>query len=795
MTSIYYFLFFSLLGWIIEALYRSAIDRRLINPGFLAGPYLPIYGFGGLIILAGHSLLSSYNLPVRAVFYLVSLTALEFLAGFLMEKIFGVRLWDYHRRRFNLYGYICLRFSLYWLVLAVTVDVILRVALPPASVGFRGIGFGGNLALAVGVLVMVMDFFFSTLRWADARIHKKEGSETLRKLFHSLAAPTLQHPDVARLKEINHHFGKTRLDHVLEVAWLAFKMSKFFDLDHRVVIRGSLLHDLFYYDWFREGPRWHGLRHPRIALENARKVTSLSARERDSILRHMWPLTPIPPRYLESFCVCLADKYCSWRDYLGPIGLLLVGRRNAWIKRTNGRFPSYHSLKGHDGYGENSRVLLAPSKRSAARSLNILLIDAQPRNLPFTAFRTLTLPRLAGATSSRHRVHLMDGRVEKIRIPCQGVDLVGVSFSCNNASLAYHISKTARKQGIKTVAGGTHATAVPHEVLEHFDAVLTGEAEGGAWSHLLDDVVHGSLDERYGNKRAPDISRLSSPRLDMLPARRYLPAYPVEATRGCPNRCDFCFNRYVHPVYRKRPIDQVVADVMRADRKNIFFMDDNLTVDAAYAKELFRALGPLKKHLYFQMQLSAAEDEELIHLASMAGCKGIFCGLESINAASLDSVSKSFNQIEMYKTQLARLDRRGIFVVGGLIFGLDGDNRQVFRQTMDFLNSSGICSAVINLVIPYPGTGFHAQLKEEGRLLDLDYRNYTGYRLVVAPKGMSTEELEQGYKRFIQEFYSVKTLVNRFRNQKRPLRQLPAYALVNLAYRLPRQAQSRSLLG
>ena len=449
----------------------------------------------------------------------------------------------------------------------------------------------------------------------------------------------------------------------IEVSWLSFKMSKLFDLDHSAVVRGSLLHDLFYCDWFREGPRWHGLRHPRIALENARKVTSLSVREGDIILRHMWPLTPIPPRYLESFCVCLADKYCSWRDYLEPVGRLLVGRRCGWIKRINDRFPSHHYPVGHHDGEENSRILSAPSKRRVTGSLNILLIDAQPRNLPFTAFRTLTLPRLAGATPSRHRVNLMDGRVEEIRISSQGVDLVGVSFSCNNASLAYHISKQARKQGIITVAGGTHATAVPQEVLEHFDAVLTGEAEGGAWRHLLDDVVHGSLGERYGNKRAPDINRLSPPRLDLLSAGRYLPAYPVEATRGCPNRCDFCFNRYVHPVYRKRPIDQVAADVMRADRKNIFF------------------------------------------------------------------------------------------------------------------------------IIPYPGTSFYAQLKEEGRLLDLDYRNYTGYRIVVAPKGMSTEELEQGYRRFTREFYSAKSLVNRFRNQKRPPRQLPVYALVNPVYGLPRQAQ------
>jgi len=195
------------------------------------------------------------------------------------------------------------------------------------------------------------------------------------------------------------------------------------------------------------------------------------------------------------------------------------------------------------------------------------------------------------------------------------------------------------------------------------------------------------------------------------------------------------------------------------------------------------------------MELNAAEDEELVYLASLAGCKGIFAGLESINTASLDSVSKSFNRTERYKEQIAVLDQHGIFVVGGLIFGLDGDNREVFSQTMEFLNNSGICSAVVNLVIPYPGTDFHAQMQNEGRLLNLDYKSYTGYRLVVSPKGMSSEELEEGYEKFVDEFYSAKSVMNRFQNQHRPLRQLPMYATVNLAYRLPRQRKSRVLWG
>jgi len=77
-----------------------------------------------------------------------------------------------------------------------------------------------------------------------------------------------------------------------------------------------LLHDLFFYDWLREGPRLHGFRHPNICLKNARKITSLSRKEEDIIKKHMWPLTIIPPFYKESFIVSLVDTFCSTRDYI-----------------------------------------------------------------------------------------------------------------------------------------------------------------------------------------------------------------------------------------------------------------------------------------------------------------------------------------------------------------------------------------------------------------------------------------------------------------------------------------------
>lgn len=789
MLYIDYFVIFSVLGWMLEMVFRSVKNRRVVNPGFLKGFYLPIYGFGALIILGSHIILDAYSLPIRSFFYFISLSVLELTTGVAIEKIFHARLWDYRDKRFNIRGHVCLLFAIYWTVLATGFDFALDFLIPWALQVYERLHLLIDAVLGSIALAMFLDLIGSVRR----RLRERSGlvdEGAARRRFVEIAQPLLEHPSVIKLKDSNHHLGKSRLDHVLEVSWKAFRISKLLSMDYEATVRGALLHDLFYYDWLRGGPRWHGPRHPLIALQNARKITLLSAKEEDIIKKHMWPLCVIPPRYPESWVVCFTDIYCSWRDYLVPMALFWVGKRKEWLRNAQSRFPSYSVI--NNGFLSNRKTasrLRAP--KLAGRSMNILLIDAQPRALPFTKFRTLTLPRVAGATPAKHNVRIIDGRVERIDIPAGRFDLVGITFSTNNAQMAYGIARKARELSVLTVAGGTHATAVPEEVLEHFDSVLIGEAEGGAWENLLKDAEVGSLERFYCNAEPPDLSNLAPPRLDLLP-RLYLPVYPVEATRGCPNRCSYCFNRYIHPTYRKRPVDEVVADVARADSNHIFFMDDNLSADRRYAKELFAALAPLKKKLWMQMELKASEDEELVRLAAEAGCRGVFVGLESINKASLESVGKSINRVEKYKEQISVLKRHGILVGGGLIFGLNGDGPEVFAQTLEFFNTSDITSLAPNLVIPYPGTDFYRQISNEGRLLDRDYKCYTGYSVIVRPEGMTADQLEMEYDKFNREFFSIRNLYSRFRHQNLPLRVLPYYVAFNMAFRVPRKAKSRT---
>jgi len=127
----------------------------------------------------------------------------------------------------------------------------------------------------------------------------------------------LEHEDVRQLDDYIQHYCFTRLKHSMDVAYCSFFIAKLFGWDARSTARGGLLHDLFLYDWRNGGEeaKNHAMNHPRIALDNARKLTILNEVEEDIIRKHMWLVTPVPPRYKESFVVTFVDKYCATREF------------------------------------------------------------------------------------------------------------------------------------------------------------------------------------------------------------------------------------------------------------------------------------------------------------------------------------------------------------------------------------------------------------------------------------------------------------------------------------------------
>ena len=141
--------------------------------------------------------------------------------------------------------------------------------------------------------------------------------------------------EVQKLSEFVQHMHSTRLDHSISVSYNSYKLAKRWNGDARATARAGLLHDLFYYDWrttkFDEGS--HAYMHPRIAVQNAEKLTELSALERDIIVKHMWGATIAPPRYKESYIVTMVDKYCAVKEATGQLAQRLKSRVQRAVSR------------------------------------------------------------------------------------------------------------------------------------------------------------------------------------------------------------------------------------------------------------------------------------------------------------------------------------------------------------------------------------------------------------------------------------------------------------------------------
>lgn len=147
--------------------------------------------------------------------------------------------------------------------------------------------------------------------------------------YVALVSDLLEQPAVQKLANYTQHHHSNRLQHSIAVSYDSYRLAKRLNLDYQATARAGLLHDLFYYDWrttkFDLGT--HAFIHPRVALRNAEKITSLSNKEKDIILKHMFGATVAVPRYWESLIVSLVDDYEAEQELFGPVRARLRKRR------------------------------------------------------------------------------------------------------------------------------------------------------------------------------------------------------------------------------------------------------------------------------------------------------------------------------------------------------------------------------------------------------------------------------------------------------------------------------------
>ncbi len=326
-------------------------------------------------------------------------------------------------------------------------------------------------------------------------------------------------------------------------------------------------------------------------------------------------------------------------------------------------------------------------------------------------------------------------------------DLVGITSPTSCSPQAYEIAARFRDAGAKVVLGGIHPSLNPDEAIQHADAVVVGEAEP-AWPRILNDFAAGRLSGIYHNDRLADLNETPFPRRDLF-AKTYHSPPPVEATRGCANRCRFC---YLHEVpwgqYRQRDVRLVYEEIRRIESPYIFFIDDNMFVDEDYACRLFETITPLKKRWHIQAPVTITKNDKLLRIMQKSGCFRVMLGLQSFDETTLREEGVWQNAVVRYKDAVKKLHEHDIFVFGFLMFGFDRDRPSTFSATLKAVKEIDIDCVVTYILTPIPGSGLYKQFREEGRMISDDLSKYDWLSCVIQPKNMSPEELERRVKRF-----------------------------------------------
>jgi radical SAM superfamily enzyme YgiQ (UPF0313 family) len=333
-----------------------------------------------------------------------------------------------------------------------------------------------------------------------------------------------------------------------------------------------------------------------------------------------------------------------------------------------------------------------------------------------------------------------------------------------NAHRGYEIADRFRERGVKVVLGGMHATAIPEEAIRHADAVVIGEAEE-VWPQLLEDAGRGSLRQFYRGKNLCQMRNMPIPSQELLNKEKYLSTNLIQTSRGCPNHCSFCSIHLISgKEYRFRPVSEVISEIETFTYPLALFVDDNIVGDKEHARELFKAMIPLKISWTAQATLSIAFDDELLRLASRSGCRYLLIGFESLSDKNIMTIGKTrTNKVSEYAEVVKKIHDHGIGIAGTFILGLDDDDKSTFHRTADFIEENSIDAPTVGILTPYPGSLLFKKLESEGRLMHRNWQQYshTVGKVVFQPRLMTAEQLEEGHRLVGQRLFSMKSIANR----------------------------------
>ena len=359
-------------------------------------------------------------------------------------------------------------------------------------------------------------------------------------------------------------------------------------------------------------------------------------------------------------------------------------------------------------------------------------------------------------------------------------DMVFISGMTVQRDSAKRIISRCKGEGIPVVAGGPLFT-MEYDKFTEVDHFVLNEAEI-TLPEFLNDLANGETRRIYSTDDYPDLRSTPPPLWTLLNKNQY-DSMPLQFSRGCPFNCDFC---NVTALLGHRPriksAEQILVELdglyELGWRSSVFFVDDNFIGNRRYLKEeLLPALtrwrrGKTGYSFHTEASINLADDNELIQLMVNAGFNKVFIGIETPDEISLQECNKGQNANRDLAKDVKHLQRSGLEVQGGFIVGFDADTESIFQRQIDFIQKSGIVTAMVGLLQAPPGTKLYERLKNENRLSgEMSGDNVDGSTNIIPLMGL--EKLRDGYHYLMGQIYAPRQFYQRvktFLKEYQPLK-------------------------
>ena len=388
-----------------------------------------------------------------------------------------------------------------------------------------------------------------------------------------------------------------------------------------------------------------------------------------------------------------------------------------------------------------------------------------------SAFPPLGLLTVAAMLPKHWELRLVDMNVERLRDKdVEWADYVFLSAMLVHREAIGGIAVRCQRLGKPVVAGGPLFTT-SHEAFPEIPHFVLGEAEE-ILPELVADLERGALRPRYEAPRRPALTQVPVPRWDLLNFRQYA-TMAVQFSRGCPFNCEFCDIIVMNGrVPRTKSPAQLIAELealrTRGWKDMVFVVDDNFIGNRAHTKALLRELIAWRERTRATMgflteaSVNLADDPELMDLMVRAGFKKVFVGIETPSPESLEECHKLQNQGRDLVAAVATLQRAGLQVMGGFIVGFDSDSHDIFKRQFEFIQRSGVVTAMVGLLTALPQTRLYQRLLQEGRLLTGSTGNNTEATLNFLPR-LNRDFLINGYRDLMKRLYEPRVYYERIR--------------------------------